>query len=71
MINNYDVEKHHRRFIELSILVFSLVSVGHLLRVIYSWPVIIGGVSIPLSVSWFAVVIALSMVFMGSMYLRK
>jgi len=66
-----NVELHKRCYLGLAILVFALVGAGHALRLFYSWEVAVAGIHIPPSVSWWALVVALSMVLMGAMYLRR
>lgn len=38
--------------------VFFIVAVAHLMRIAYGWEAVIGGVVIPVSLSWGAVVLA-------------
>ena len=45
-------------FTAIAIFVFVLIAVGHLLRAVVSAEIIIGGITIPVFVSWPAAVIA-------------
>ena len=45
-------------FAGIAIFVFVLIAVGHLLRAVVSAEIIIGGITIPVFVSWPAAVIA-------------
>ena len=45
-------------FAAIAIFVFVLIAVGHLLRAVVSAEIIIGGITIPVFVSWPAAVIA-------------
>jgi hypothetical protein len=42
----------------VSALIFALVAIAHLARIIKQWAVVIGQVSVPMSVSWVALIIA-------------
>jgi len=50
--------------------IFFIIAVLHLTRIIYSWPAVMGGVLIPMWVSWAAVVIALYLAVRGWMFAR-
>jgi hypothetical protein len=45
--------------------VFLIVAVAHLLRIIFGWPAQIGGLDIPLWVSWLALVAAGGLAWFG------
>lgn len=45
-------------FTAIAIFIFALIAVGHLLRAVVSAEIIIGGITIPVLVSWPAGVIA-------------
>jgi hypothetical protein len=40
-------------------LIFAFVAIAHLARIIKQWAVVIGQVSVPMSVSWVALIAAL------------
>ena len=44
---------------------FLIVAIMHLLRIIFGWPVEIGGLSIPLWVSWLGVLVAGGLAYFG------
>jgi hypothetical protein len=45
--------------------VFVIVAIAHLLRIILGWHVEIGGLSIPVWVSWLAVILAGALAYFG------
>lgn len=47
-----------KTFFVATSVVFSLVTIVHALRIIRSWEAVIGGFTVPIWVSWLAVVIA-------------
>ena len=49
----------------LTALIFSIVALAHLLRAIFGWQVQIGGVEIPLWVSWLALIVAAALAWFG------
>lgn len=51
-------------FTKIAIAVFSLVAVLHLLRLVFSWEVIIGGVIIPFWVSIIGFIVAAGLAFL-------
>lgn len=71
MHTNLDVDKHRKRYIALSVTIFTLAGLAHLLRLIYGWDFILGSYHIPISLSIFAVIATLLMIIMGSAYLRR
>ena len=71
MKTNWNVKKHKRRFIALSTFIFLLVGLGHALRSLYGWEIVIAGWAVPLHISWLAVFVALLMLVMGIVYIRK
>jgi hypothetical protein len=52
-------------------LIFSLVALGHLLRLLYSWPVHMAGWTLPMWVSWPGVLVAGFLGFAGLQLSRK
>ena len=53
-----------RPFTAVAIFIFALIAIAHLLRAIASTEMIIGGISIPVLVSWPAAVIACLIAYM-------
>lgn len=45
-------------YLKLSGVIFGIIAVLHLLRVVYGWDAVIGGLVIPLWASWLAVAAA-------------
>jgi hypothetical protein len=41
-----------RFYLRVSGAVFGLVCLGHLLRIIFRWPLVIGTMEVPMTVSW-------------------
>jgi TRAP-type C4-dicarboxylate transport system permease small subunit len=44
---------------------FLIVAAAHLLRIIFGWPVQIGGVGIPMWLSWLALVVTGALAYFG------
>jgi hypothetical protein len=49
----------------ISALIFAVVAIGHLIRLQNRWPVQLGPFSVPMSVSWAGLVIALVLSIWG------
>jgi len=49
----------------LTAVLFLVIAVTHLLRIIFGWSAQIGGLDIPVWVSWLAVVIAGALAYFG------
>jgi len=45
------------RYCAISGLLFSLVAVGHLLRVVNDWPIQVDGMAVPMWLSWFGTIV--------------
>ena len=43
--------------------IFALVALGHILRIYFGWPAVIGGWSAPMWLSWLAAFVAASLTF--------
>jgi hypothetical protein len=43
-------------------VVFGLVGLGHLLRILFAWPLVIGTYPVPMAISWAAVVLTAGLV---------
>ena len=52
-------------------VIFAIIAVLHLARALYGWEAVIGGVSIPVWVSWAAVVIAGYLAVRGWQFAHK
>jgi hypothetical protein len=52
-------------YMTLTAVVFLAVAIVHLLRIIFGWPVEIGGLSIPFWVSWLALLVAGALAYFG------
>jgi uncharacterized integral membrane protein len=53
-----EVAMNDKLFHLIAGLIFALVAVGHVLRIYFGWPAVIGGWSAPMWLSWLAVVVA-------------
>ena len=51
-----------KTYLLISAVIFGLVCLGHLLRVIFGWPMVIGTYDGPRAVSWMAVVLTAGLV---------
>jgi len=49
----------------LSALLFTLVALAHLVRLINGWPVQVGGMTVPMTVSWFGLAVTAGLAFWG------
>ncbi|MBU0741771.1 hypothetical protein KKG45_02960 [bacterium] len=47
-----------RTFATVAATIFALVSFGHLLRIVCSWPFVFGGCDLPMWVSWVGTFVA-------------
>jgi hypothetical protein len=54
-----------RAYNTITAVVFLIMAVLHLLRIIFGWPVRIGGLDIPLWASWLALVVAGALAYFG------
>jgi len=52
-------------YVEISALIFALVTIGHLVRLLRQWAIKIGPLSIPMSVSWVGLIVAALMAIWG------
>lgn len=52
-------------------VVFSLIAFLHLVRAIYGWEAVIGGLSVPFWASWVALVVALYLAYNSFSLARK
>ena len=56
---------NRKTYMALTATVFLAVAIAHLLRIVFGWPVLIGGLSIPTWVSWLAVLVAGALGYFG------
>ncbi|MEK7612925.1 MAG: hypothetical protein AAB449_02135 [Patescibacteria group bacterium] len=52
-------------------IIFGVLAVLHAARLYYQWEAVIGGVEIPIWVSWFALIIAGYLAMRGWMFVQK
>ena len=46
-----------RNYVVFSGLIFALIALAHILRLVFDWPLQIGDVTVPIWVSWIAVIV--------------
>lgn len=56
---------NRKNYCIITSVVFAIVAAMHLFRLVYGWPAEIGGVSIPLWASWFALPAAVLIAWSG------
>jgi len=56
---------NRKTYMTVTATLFLIVAIMHLLRIIFGWPVEIGGLSIPLWVSWLGVLVAGGLAYFG------
>ena len=61
----YDIIRNMRTYILITSIIFSVMGVLQFARIFYAWPAQIGGVQVPILVSWVALVVAWSPGFYG------
>jgi len=54
-----------KTFCMLAGIIFALVALFHLVRIFMEWPVMIGGWSVPIWVSWVALIVAGGLALFG------
>jgi len=47
-----------KTYLLISAVIFAVVCLGHLLRVIFNWPLVIDTYEVPMAVSWMGAVIS-------------
>jgi hypothetical protein len=52
------MELTHKNYYRITAVIFAVIALLHALRAVYGWEAVLGGVVIPVWVSWVAVVIA-------------
>ena len=51
-----------RTYLLISAVIFSIVCLGHLLRIVFGWPLVIGTLDVPMAVSWMGMIITAGLV---------
>lgn len=51
-----------RTYLLISGVIFGLVCLGHLLRVVFNWPLVIGALEVPMAISWMGMIITAGLV---------
>jgi hypothetical protein len=54
-----------RAYLLVSAAIFSLVALLHLARVVFGWSAVIGGWSVPMWLSWVALIVAGALAYFG------
>ena len=52
-------------------IIFAIITILHLLRIIYSWPALIGTFKVPLWLSWVALIIGGYLAFISFSLFKK
>jgi hypothetical protein len=58
-------------YIAISVLIFGLVAIGHILRIAEGWQVQVGDMSVAMPVSWVALVVSVTLAVWGVALLRR
>jgi len=51
-----------KTYLLISAVIFSFVCLGHLLRIVFDWPLVIGAMEVPMAVSWMGMFITAGLV---------
>lgn len=60
-----------KTFSLLASAVFSLIALGHLSRLVFEWPILLGGWTVPFWVNWVALPIFAYLAYQGFRMSRK
>ena len=60
-----------RAYLLVSAAIFSLVALLHLARVVFGWSAAIGGWSVPMWLSWVAIIVAGALAYFGFSLARE
>ena len=61
-----------KTYLLISAVIFGIVCIGHLLRVIFGWPLVIDTYDVPMAVSWMAVFLTAGLVvWVAAMFSRE
>ena len=58
-------------YVAISALIFVLVALVHIARLVQQWPLSLGPISVPMSVSWIGLVAAVALAIWGGTLLRR
>jgi len=58
-------------YVVTSALIFLLVALVHVARLAQQWPVTLGSIDVPMSVSWIGLVVAGALALWGGLLLRR
>ena len=58
-------------YVATSALIFVLVALVHVARLVQQWPVTLGPIGVPMSVSWIGLVVAVVLAIWGGTLLRR
>ena len=51
-----------KTYLLISGLIFGVVCLGHLLRIVFNWPLVIGALEVPMAVSWMGMIVTAGLV---------
>ena len=60
-----------KSFSLLASAIFLLIAVGHLSRIVFKWPVVIGGWAVPFWANWAAMLLFACLAYLGFRLARK
>ena len=60
-----------KSYIAISVIIFALVAIGHIMRIAQGWQVQIGDMGVAMSVSWVALGVSAALAVWGAMLLRR
>jgi hypothetical protein len=60
-----------RIYAVISGLIFAFVSLGHLLRLVFAWPITVGPYTVPLWLSWIGMFVAAALAVVAGMVLAR
>jgi len=62
---------NQKTFLLVASMIFSLITLGHLSRIVFKWPVLLGGWAVPVWISWVALLVFACLAFEGFRLARK
>ena len=60
-----------KTYIAISMIIFAVVAIGHLLRIVQGWQVQLGDMGVAMPVSWAALVVSAALAIWGATLLRR
>jgi uncharacterized membrane protein len=60
-----------KSYIGISVIIFALVAIGHILRLVLGWQVQVGDMGVAMSVSWVALPISVILTVWGVALMRR